>query len=131
MQVEIFTLCDFARVYGNQLSIMGTIDALFIPSFPMRHLGFSIACKVNFLSSEAGEHTIRIDFIDQDARPILNPQVKTVEVVPNPELRQSSFVIAVRVPPLDFHRPGTYSTRLTVDGSEHVDLPLFVIQRQV
>lgn len=130
MQVEIFTLCDYARVYGNQLSLMGTIDALFVPSFPMRHLGFSIACKVNFLSSEAGEHTIRIDLIDQDGRPILNPQVKTVEVVPNSELRQSSFVISVRVPPLEFHSPSTYSARLTVDRNEVADLPLFIVQRQ-
>ena len=71
MEIEIFTLCDFAQDNQSKLTIVGTFDSINAKQFPTQHPACSIACRLRFSSKEAGEHTFKLRLIDSDGKEII------------------------------------------------------------
>ena len=64
MEIEIFTLCDFAQDNGGKLIIVGTFDSMQAKAFPVRHPACAIACRLRFSKKEHGPHSITVRVID-------------------------------------------------------------------
>ena len=53
MEIEIFTLADFAQDNNSKLTIVGTFDSIHAKEFPTQHPACSIACRLRFAAKEA------------------------------------------------------------------------------
>src|SRR5687768_18562952 len=73
MEIEIFTLCDFAQDNSGKLIIVRTFDSIGSKVFPVRHPACSIACRLRFAKKEFGPHTATIRFIDQQNNELVQP----------------------------------------------------------
>ena len=64
MEIEIFTLADFAQDNQSKLTIVGTFDAIHSKQFPVTHPSCTIACRLRFAAKEAGSHDFKLRLID-------------------------------------------------------------------
>jgi hypothetical protein len=46
MEIEIFTLCDFAQDNSGKLTVVGTFDGIHSKQFPFVQANFSVACRL-------------------------------------------------------------------------------------
>jgi hypothetical protein len=124
MEIEIFTLCDFAQDNGGKLIIVGTFDSMQVREFPVRHPNCSIACRLRFAKKEFGPHTITIRFIDQHNNELVQPLEAEI-MVEQPQIAEHSTInFVINYNNLEFKNPGRYSFELSVDGEWKSGLPL-------
>ena len=64
MEIEIFTLCDFAQDNNSKLTVVGTFDSIYSKQFPFAQQSFSVACRLRFSEKETGAHDMRLRFTD-------------------------------------------------------------------
>src|SRR5678815_2114453 len=80
MEIEIFTLCDFAQDNNSKLTVVGTFDSIHSKQFPFVQAGFSVACRLRFSEKETGEHHMRLRFIDVDGKEVIEPIQGTMNI---------------------------------------------------
>lgn len=63
MEIEIFTLCDYATDNGGKLTVVGTFDNVTTQSLPIiQQLG--IAIRLRFAAKQSGSHKIELKITD-------------------------------------------------------------------
>lgn len=129
MQIEIFTIAEAARVDSDGgMSILHTVDTFAASVFPMTVAPFCEALKIHFRKSDEGQKVVRIMIMDSDANAIAGP----VEGTANIEVKEGNETCAapliLNFPGIRFEKPGTYWVRLTVDGREEAEVPMYVRQ---
>ena len=126
MEIEIFTLCDFAQDNGGKLIIVGTFDSLGAKNFPVRHPACSVACRMRFAKKEFGPHTITIRFIDQQNNELVQPLEAEI-MVEQPKVGDHSTInLVINYNNIEFKSPGRYSFDLSLDGEWRSGLSLNV-----
>ena len=71
MNVDVFTLCDFAQnTPGNKMNIVGTFNRIFARQIPAVHPLCALAVLMRFEQIEQGTKNIRVSIIDSDGRPV-------------------------------------------------------------
>ncbi|MBM3415199.1 MAG: hypothetical protein FJY20_01880 [Bacteroidetes bacterium] len=126
MEIEIFTLADFAQDNNSKLTVVGTFDSIYAQQFPAQHPACSIACRLRFASKEAGDHSFRLRLIDADGKEIIQPVEGNINIgiPPNGQFASVNFVINFNQ--LRFEKTGRYSFELYIDGDWKSGLPLFL-----
>lgn len=128
MEIEIFTLADFAQDNHSKLTVVGTFDSIQSKQFPAVHASCSIATRLRFSSKETGDHDFRLRLIDADGKEIIQP-VQGKITVANPANGQFGSVnIVVNFNQLKFEKPGRYSFELYIDDDWKSGLPLYLHQ---
>lgn len=61
MEIEIFSLADFAQDNQSKLTVVGTFDSINALQFPVQHSSCSIACRLRFAAKEAGSTHLNSD----------------------------------------------------------------------
>jgi hypothetical protein len=130
--VEGFLLCDSAHDYGGRVSALGAfvsvIQARALPTFYQ----VGLVVRVAWPYDEFGDgHMLAVEF-RYDADDELIARVEAGTAPHEPEARHPDLPIGVNlVAPIGLHlrRPGMYSVRLIIDGTEASDLrrPLKVV----
>lgn len=124
MEIEIFTLCDFAQDNGGKLVIVGTFDSIQAKTLPVKHPNCSIACRLRFSKKEYGPHTITIRFIDQENNELIQPLEAEI-MVDQPKLSEHVTInFVINYNNIEFKTPGRYSFELSMDGEWKSGLPL-------
>lgn len=124
MEIEIFTLCDFAQDNGGKLIIVGTFDSMGAKAFPVRHPSCSVACRFRFSKKEFGPHTITIRFIDEQNNELVQPLEAEI-MVEEPKVGNHSTVnFVINYNNVEFKKPGRYSFELQLDGEWKAGLSL-------
>ncbi|HZF64428.1 MAG TPA: hypothetical protein VEZ55_08090 [Chitinophagaceae bacterium] len=126
MEVEIFTLCDFAQDNQGKLTVVGTFDRLNAPVLPFTFPHMSLAARLRFANSEAGEKHVRIRFVAPDGAEIQSANLN-VTIVSSP-IGYSAVNIVFNVNQQNFTAAGMYSFELYVDEEWESGLKLFVVQ---
>lgn len=128
MEIEIFTLCDFAQDNQSKLTIVGTFDSINAKQFPLQHPACTVACRLRFASKEAGEHNFKLRLIDTAGKEIIQPIEGefNIQAPPNGQLITINFV--VNFAQLQFAAAGRYSFELYLNGEWKSGLPLFLNQ---
>lgn len=126
MEVEIFTLCDFAQDNQSKLTIVGTFDSINTRQFPTSHPSCSIACRLRFGASEAGQHDFRLRLINAEGKEVIQPIEGNIEVGAPPEGRVATINIVINFNQLQFEKAGRYSFELYINGEWRSGLPLFL-----
>ena len=128
MEIEIFTLCDFAQDNHSKLTIVGTFDSINARQFPAAHPSCSIASRLRFAAKEAGSHHFRLRLIDAAGKEIIQPVQGDINIGSPPNGQFASINIVINFNQLQFEKPGRYSFELYIDEEWRSGLPLFLNQ---
>ena len=128
MEIEIFTLCDFAQDNQSKLTIVGTFDSINAKQFPTQHPACSVACRLRFSSKEAGEHTFKLRLIDSDGKEIIQTIEGNMNIQTTPNGQIVTINVVANFAQLQFTKAGRYSFELYLDGDWKSGLPLFLNQ---
>lgn len=116
MELEIFTLADFAQDSNTKLTIVGTFDSIYAPGFPATHPNCYVASRMRFGSSEIGEHEFKLTLTDSDGKEVIQPITGNINVGKTPNGQASTINIIINFTQLQFSKEGRYSFQLFVDG---------------
>jgi hypothetical protein len=126
MEIEIFTLCDFAQDNSGKLTVVGTFDGINSKQFPFVQSAFCVACRLRFSEKEIGEHNMRLRFIDVGGKEIIQPIEGNLKI-PNPQNGQYSTInLVFNFAQMKFDKAGRYSFELYMDNDWSSGLPLIV-----
>lgn len=128
MELEIFTLCDFAQDNSSKLTIVGTFDSINARQFPVTHPLCSIACRLRFAAKEAGNHQFRLRLIDASGKETIQPVQGEINIGAPANGQFASINVVINFNQLQFEKPGRYSFELYLDEEWRSGLPLFLNQ---
>ena len=128
MEIEIFTLADFAQDNNSKLTIVGTFDSIQAKQFPAQHPVCTIACRLRFGATETGAHDFKLRLIDETGKETITPIEGNINIGAPPNGRFSTINIVVNFNQLQFEKAGRYSFELYIDGDWKSGLPLFLNQ---
>lgn len=128
MEIEIFTLCDFAQDSNSKLTIVGTFDSINTRQFPVQHPSCSIACRLRFGASETGTYNFKLRLTDSSGKEVIQPIEGNISIGEPPNGQLTSVNIVINFNQLKFEKPGRYSFELYIDGDWKSGLPLFLNQ---
>ena len=126
MKIEIFTLCDAATEDHGKLNLLGSFDHLWARQEPITHAACTLAIKMRFTKIEEGSHKVRVTFVDEDGKQLLNALDVIASVIVGPGESTATSHIVLNMQQLKLPRFGEYSIDLAVDGREEGSLPLYV-----
>lgn len=129
MEIEIFTLADFAQDYSGKLAIMGTFDTIFASKFPAQHPQCSIALRMRFANSETGKYPFTIRIITPDKKDLIKAEGEfDVKTNPNTDYRTINMVL--NLTNVKFETPGKYAVELHLNNEWHRGLVLSVLEAE-
>ena len=128
MEIEIFTLCDFAQDNNSKLTVVGTFDSIHSKQFPFTQQNFSVACRLRFSEKETGAHDMRLRFTGGDRKELIKPIEGQMNIVKPQNGQYSAVNLVFNFNQVKFDKPGRYSFELFIDGEWTSGLPLFVNQ---
>ena len=126
MEIEIFTLSDFAQDANGKLTIVGTFDSIHSKQFPCTHQACSIASRLRFSEKESGDHSIRLRLIDTAGKELIKPIEGQMNIAKPKNSQFSTVNLVFNFNQLKFENPGRYSFELYIDGDWKSGLPLFL-----
>ncbi|MEI6945870.1 hypothetical protein V9K67_01635 [Paraflavisolibacter sp. H34] len=131
MQVEIFTLCDYAQDYGGKLFINGTFDSIHSQGFPFVYPSFSIAGRFRFSEKEFGTHKLKLTGKTPDGAELIQPIEGDITIQrPAPNVDYASTNFSINFAQLPFEKPGVYTFELLVDGESKSELKVIAFTQQ-
>lgn len=126
MNVQVAVVCDAATDYHGKLCLLGTFDTIFTRQLPAVHPSCAIVLRIVFSRVEEGNHRIKIDFVDEDGKPVM----RGIESAFDLRLPANALYICrnfiVNIQQLKFEREGHYSVDIAVDGRQEASIPLSV-----
>lgn len=126
MDIQIAVLCDAATDNAGKLNLLGTFDTIYTSQLPAVHPHCAIALRTTFGKVEEGKHTVKMSFVDEDGKPVLQlPEMPVDVVVPDETIFLSRNFI-VNIQGLKFEKQGLYSIDIAVDGRQERSIPLLV-----
>ncbi|MES1221299.1 MAG: hypothetical protein ABUT20_37710 [Bacteroidota bacterium] len=128
MEIEIFTLADFAQDNHSKLTIVGTFDSIQSKQFPCQHPACAIAIRLRFSEKESGTHTFKLKLSDTARKEIIPPIEGNINVMTPPNNQYSAINIVVNLNQLKFEKEGRYSFELYIDDDWATGLPLNLIR---
>jgi hypothetical protein len=124
MEIEIFTLCDYAQDINGKLIVVGTFDLINANSFPSVHPSCAIAGRFRFSDKELGQHSLRIKLIDEKGKDLITPVEGNIQVNKPLAGHYATMNFVLNLSQLKFETQGRYSFELYIDGEWKSGLPL-------
>ena len=128
MEIEAFLLCDAATEQQGKLNILGAFDNLWVRQLPVKHPQCSIATRIRFERIEQGDHSVRIQIIDEDGQNIAPKLEGGIKVHPAAGVNSIVTNLVLNIHGLEFKKFGSYQIDLAVDGQIQATLPLRVTE---
>lgn len=128
MEIEIFTLCDFAQDNSGKLTVVGTFDGINSKQFPFVQANFSVSCRLRFSEKETGVHDMLLRFTDSNGDELIKPIEGQMSIAKPRNGQYSAVNLVFNFNQLKFEKPGRHSFELYIDGEWASGLPLFINQ---
>ncbi len=128
MEIEIFTLSDFAQDNNSKLTIVGTFDSINAKQFPVQHPACTVACRLRFAAKESGSHDFKMRLIDAKGKETIKPIEGNINIGIPPNGQFTSINIVINFNQLKFETEGRYSFEFYIDDDWKSGLPLFLNQ---
>lgn len=130
MNIEVAVLCDAATDSGGKLNILGAFDTVFAGGVPFKHQHMALALRIRFSAEEAGEHPVRIHFMDADGQKVIPPIDGKINIQFGPQARTAVGNLIIHLNQVEFRADGEYAIDIAIDGTQVHSLPFFVRVRQ-
>lgn len=129
MQIEIFTICDSAQVYAGKAVIAGAFNQVVAKSLPVIMQNLTLAVRVAFEKSEAGDRTFYFQLKNPDGT-LLIPDLRCETKQNIPLEKQgplTTFDMNIVIGNVAFNQYGVYTVTMKFDDKEYT-LKFFVQQ---
>jgi len=126
MDIEAFLLCDAATEQHGKLNILGAFDHIWAKQLPAKHPFCSVATRVRFEKIEEGNHSVKIQIIDEDGNGISPKLEGSVFVQAGAGFDSSVANLILNIQGLEFKKYGRYQIDLAIDDNIQASLPLRV-----
>ena len=126
MNIEAFLLCDAATEQQGKLNVLGAFDNIYAKKVPTMHPACAIAARIRFKKVEEGNHSVRIQIIDQDGKnvcPKLEGKI-SVRTMPGHDSTLANLILNIQR--LEFKQYGQYRVDLAIDNKIEGSLPFHV-----
>jgi|WetSurMetagenome_2_1015567.scaffolds.fasta_scaffold00008_133 hypothetical protein len=130
MDIEIFSLCDFAEDFNGKLCVIGTFGNIAVNRFPALHPHCFIAARIRFDRAEAGIHPFRITIASSDGNDLVPPLRGQITAQPAESESHATVNLALSTGQMLFQKPGVYSIELTLGGKAVKSLPVTVEEKR-
>ncbi|MBK5270826.1 MAG: hypothetical protein JJE22_07415 [Bacteroidia bacterium] len=128
MEIEIFTLADFAQDNSSKLTIVGTFDSIQSKQFPCIHPACAIAMRLRFSEKETGDHDFKLKLNDTAGKELFPAITGNIKVMVPASNQYSAINIVVNLNQLKFEKEGKYSFELYIDDDWATGLTLNLIK---
>ncbi|MGE0587623.1 MAG: hypothetical protein AB7O48_03560 [Cyclobacteriaceae bacterium] len=109
MELEVFTLADFAADYGNgKLTVVGTFDTLFAPKLPAIHPHCAVAVRLRIANKDAGRHDFELRALSPDGE-VLHSAKGGLDLKPNPNAEYNTFNLVMNIVNLKLGKAGVFA----------------------
>ncbi len=126
MNIEAFLLCDAATDQQGKLNVLGAFDTIWTKKVPAIHPACAIVARIRFEKIVEGNHSVKIQIIDQDGRNIGPKLEGNISVKTPPDLDSSAANLILNIQRLEFKQYEKYRIDLAIDGEIKASLPLHV-----
>jgi hypothetical protein len=131
MNIEIFSLCDYASDYGQgKLNVIGTFDTINAPAFPFKLPHCAVAARLRIGNHEVGNHTFEIKFLDAEGKQFQDPLKGDMSIMKHPSNDYNTINLAVNIGGLTFNKAGKYAVEFHWDGEFQTGLTITAMQAQ-
>jgi hypothetical protein len=128
MDIEIFTLCDFAEDMMGKLIIVGTFDTISAPKLPIHLPTCHIAARIRYRSGDSGKAPLELKILDPESHAVIPPIQGELDLQVPPGSDSAVANIAIGIGGLPFKVYGRHSVIFSLRGQEIRTLPLMVVQ---
>ena len=131
MQIEIFTICDFAHVYAGKAVVSGSYNQLTVKALPVVVPNLTLAVRIAFEKEESGDKTFLFSLKNPDGT-LLVPELKCEAKQNQPVQKQgaiTTFDLNLAFGNVKFDQFGTYTVIMKFEGKDYV-LKFFVQQEK-
>lgn len=124
MNIEIFTLCEFASLRAGQTVICNTFNTWNTLGDASLVTGFAVI-QVRVRANEAGRHTLQLEIVTADGVSAgRSPEMSFTPAFISDDMETYAYCTAI---PLHIELPlGQHEARLMYDGEERMAIPLCV-----
>lgn len=129
MDLEIAALCQAAVDHGGLLNIIGTFDTIHATKFPHVIPHCALALRVRFSRIEQGAHKLKVNFVDEDGKPLIPPLQADLQVQVADAADSSAANLVLNINNLKIENPGRYSIDVAIDGRQERSLPLRIVKK--
>jgi hypothetical protein len=126
MDIELFTICDYAQDMGGKLVIVGTFDTIFAPNLPIQVATCHVAARIRFRASDAGKIPFEARITAPDGKDVIPPMKGTMNIQVLPGAESAAHHLCLGIGGLPFNTYGRHSLTLSVRGQELRSLPIYV-----
>lgn len=126
MNIQVAVLCDAATDCAGKLNILGTFDTIITQQLPAVHPQCSIALRATFSNVEEGKHKLKLTFMNEDGKPVMQGMEIPIEVALPEDAHFVSRNFIFNIQQLKFETPGFYSIDIALDDQEQTSIPLLV-----
>lgn len=129
MDVDFAFICDFAEA-GRKINALGIgFDRINAPSVPARHPHFHVVAQIKFSLTEVGPKDMEVRLIDADGQDVIPPIRGQLEVpATSPGALHAQGRLNIGFGNVEFRQYGQYSVRVTIQGTELINIPFTVAQ---
>lgn len=129
MDLEIASLCQAAVDHGGLLNIIGTFDTIHAAEFPHVLPHCALALRIRFSRIEQGKHKLKVNFVDEDGKPLIPPLQADLEVRAADAADSATANLVLNMNNLKIELPGRYQIDVAIDGRQERSLPLRVVKK--
>ena len=118
-------LADSANIsQEGKLNITGIFDRINAQEFPAAHMAAKLVLNVEVHPGEVGRHEMKIVFVDEDGKLVMESKVGFVVGEPDDKSKpiRGNQIITIQVIPMA--APGDYSFDIFIDGRYETSVPL-------
>ena len=126
MKLEIISLCDAATDGAGKLNILGAFDTVVAPATPFKYQHMALALRIRFTRGEAGDHKVKIHFMDADGRKVIPDLDGKIAIALAPDADSAVGNLIINLNNVEFRTSGEHSINVLIDGVLAHALPLFV-----
>ena len=127
MEIEIFTLCDYSTEMQGKLTIVGTFDVLWAKKMPVVHPSLSVAARIRLDNEEAGDHSFKIEFKDENGKDFLKTIEGKLGTKPA-DIGHSTINMAINIGQLKLETYGKKSINFYIDNDWKKSLRLVTMK---
>lgn len=132
MKTNILTLCDYAKDYQGQLSIVGTFNRIGVAGIPSSPISFCLVCQFEIEDNIIGDHYVTISIKNKETGAFfIEPQELKLSIQQNMDVSTTDKFYTNLVLSFDkmvFHEVGTFVVEVLSDGAKN-DIEFCVSQR--
>jgi hypothetical protein len=126
MNIQVAVLCDAATDDNGKLNLLGAFDTIYAPQLPATHPQCAVALRVTFMSGDAGERKLKLNFVNADGHGIMPPIEVPVSITLSDDVHFLTRNFIVNIQGLKFAEAGLYSVDVRLDDKSQTGIPLLV-----